>query len=73
MRDTYWKIWDEAQEDPQYRLLFLRLQKLDRDYEQALLALNDAQRETVCDYVALCEAMSERMLEIACEKIEEYS
>lgn len=70
MNKTFWEIWDSAQHDLQYSLLLQQLRVLDREYEKALLLLPDEQKETVCEYVALCEAMSERMLEIACERME---
>lgn len=70
IREKYWKIWDMAQENPMYRMMLLRLRKLDREYEAALLDLTDDQRMCVCDFVALCEAMSERMQEIACEQMD---
>lgn len=70
MNKTFWEIWDNAQHDLQYSLLLQQLRVLDREYEKALLLLPDEQKETVCEYVALCEAMSEQMLEIACERME---
>lgn len=70
IRDKYWKLWDMAQRDPQYRGMLLRLRRLDGEYEAALRALSEDQREAVCDFVALCEAMSERMMRIACEQME---
>lgn len=70
MNKTFWEIWDSAQHDLQYSLLLQQLRVLDREYKKALLLLPDEQKETVCEYVALCEAMSERMLEIACERME---
>lgn len=68
MRKKYWKLWDMAQEDPQYRMLLLRMGPLEREYDKVLQTLPREQMDTVCDFVSLCEEMNERILEIACEK-----
>ena len=69
-RDKYWKIWDMAQSDPMYRLLLLRLKAVDREFERIMMGLSNRDRDVISDYVSLCEEMSSRMLEVACENME---
>lgn len=59
----YWKIWNMAQSDPAYRMMLLRLRKLDREFDRVMLSLDGEDRDTVSDFVSLCEEMSTRMLE----------
>lgn len=70
MREKYWKIWDMAQEDPMYRLMLLQLRKLDGAFDRVMQGLSYNDRDVVSDFVSLCEEMSSRMLEIACEQMD---
>ena len=63
-----WQIWEAGQSDPQYRVMLGKIRILEKRYDAFLKALPEDQRETVCDYVSLCEEMSWRMLEIACKQ-----
>lgn len=70
VREKYWKIRELAQSDVQYRYLTIQLRALDKAYEQVLQGLPEEQRDIVCNFVSMCEQMSERMLEVACEKMD---
>ena len=67
-KQLVWEIWEAGQSDPQYRVMLGRIRILEKQYDAVLKALPEDQRETVCDYVSLCEEMSWRMLEIACKQ-----
>lgn len=69
----YWKIWDMAQEDPIYRMMLRQLKELDRDFDRVMQNLPDRDRDVVSDFISLCEEMSTRMLEVACESMEFFS
>ena len=62
-----WQVWETGQSDPQYQTMLMKMRILERKYDAVLQTLPEAQRDIVCDYVALCEEMSWRMLETACE------
>ena len=62
-----WQIWDMAQKDPQYAQMLKQLGELEQRYEEVLQTLPTEQQDVICDFVSQCEAMSWRMLEIACE------
>lgn len=62
-----WKIWEAGQSDPQYRAMLMEIRILEKKYDAVLQALTEKQQDIICDYVSLCEEMSWRMLEIACE------
>lgn len=55
-----------AKQDTQYRSMLEQMKTLEKQYDLVLQALPYDQRDTVCDFVSLCEEMSWRMLEIAC-------
>ena len=61
-----WKIWKLGQTEPEYEKMLLEIRVLEHAYEHALTQLPQEQETVVRDYVALCEAMSWRMLQIAC-------
>ena len=62
-----WEIWEAGQSDPQYGEMLAQIRILEKKYDAVLQTLSSEQRNIVCDYVMLCEDMSWRMLEIACE------
>ena len=69
-KEKFWKVWDMAQTDPAYRRMLLRLRKLDREFDRVMQTLPYADRDIVSDFVSLCEEMSSRMLEFACENMD---
>lgn len=64
--EKVWQVWDIGQQDPKYAQMGEALRELEKQYELVLQSLPDTSRDIICDYVSLCEAMSWRMLEIAC-------
>lgn len=62
-------LWDISQTDLQYKSMLTEMREVENSYELAIEKLDDADRDTVCDYVSLCEAMSWRILEIASQKM----
>ena len=67
-RDKYWKVWDMAQQDPEYRRMLEQMRDVELQYDQVLQTLDRDGQDKVCEFVSLCEAMSERMLEVALEQ-----
>ena len=68
-RQRLYALWDQAQADKEYKAMLEELRNLESRYELVIEKLDDAQRDTVCDYVSLCEAMSWRVLELASQKM----
>ena len=64
-----WQIWEAGQTDPQYRAMLEENRNLERKYEAVLRTLPVEQQDILCDFISLCEAMSWRMLEFACEQM----
>ena len=64
--EKVWKIWEAGQSDPEYYAMLVRLRALEKKYDAVLQTLPAEKQDIICDYVSLCEAMSWRMLEIAC-------
>lgn len=62
-------LWDISQTDLKYKEMLAQMRELERCYERVIEKLADADRDTVCDFVSLCEAMSWRILEIAAQKM----
>ena len=62
-----WQVWEAGQSDPQYRAMLEKTRILEKKYAASLQTLPEDQRSVIFDYVSLCEQMSWRMLEIACE------
>ena len=62
-----WEIWDAGQNDPQYRAMLEENRILEKKYFAVLETLPEEQQDIINDFVMLCEDMSWRMLEIACE------
>lgn len=69
-KDKFWKIWDMAQSDPAYRMKLLHLRKLDREFDRVMQGLTNEDRDVVSDFISICEELSTRMLEVACENME---
>ena len=61
-----WMIWERTQTETEYAKMLTEIRVLENEYEKALDLLPEKQEETVRDFVAQCEAMSWRMLQIAC-------
>ena len=66
IRAKVWKVWELGKTDLQYRLMLEELREKEKEYGKVLGTLSEEQCDIVCDYVSLCEAMSWRMLEVAC-------
>ena len=52
--------------DETYTEMLRRCVELERKYECVLNSLSTEQMDIICDFLSHCEAMSERMLELAC-------
>lgn len=61
-----WEIWKISQTEPKYREMLLQIRTMENAYEEALSLLPKEQEAAVRDYISQCEAMSWRMLQIAC-------
>jgi len=61
-----WKIWKLSQTEPEYHEMLMEIRETEKKYEEALDLLPKEQEATIRDFVSLCEAMSWRMLQIAC-------
>lgn len=55
-----------AMGDDQYYGMLKELRVLEKRYYEVLGALSSQQQDVICDFVSQCEAMSHRMLELAC-------
>lgn len=56
-----------AKQDPESNRMLGEIRLLERKYNAALKNLSAEQMDDVCDFVSMCEDMSWRMLELACE------
>ena len=66
VRKRAWKIWELSQTDGRYRKMLMDIRALEKEYEAAIAMLPQKQEDLVREYVSQCEAMSWRMLQIAC-------
>ena len=55
-----------AKENSQYREMLRENAELERKYNAVLSELSTDQMDTICDFLMHCEAMSDRLLELAC-------
>ena len=55
-----------AAKDERYRLMLCENAVLERKYNAVLSAVTTEQMDILCDFLMHCEAMSDRMLELAC-------
>lgn len=55
-----------AEEDSRYRSMLRENAELERKYTAAISELPPEQMDIICDFLTHCEAMSDRMLELAC-------
>ena len=62
-------LWDIAQNDRAYKDMLYQMRDLERHYEDVIEKMEDGDRDTICDFVSLCEAMSWRVLEIAAQQM----
>lgn len=65
-----WEIWELSQAETEYRRMLEEIRVLEKEYESALALLPKNQENAVRDYLSHCEAMSWRMLQIACAMME---
>lgn len=61
------KIEELAKVDLQYRQMLQDMRAIERKYNAVLATLPRQDHNAVCEFVAQCEEMSFRMLELACE------
>lgn len=59
-------IWSITQTDRQYYDMLMELRRMDKQYERVVRGLPEAEQMVIRDFVSQCEAMSWRMLEVAC-------
>ena len=50
----------------QYRMMLRENAELERKFNAVLSDLTTEQMDTICDFLTHCEAMSDRLLELAC-------
>ena len=62
-------LWDIAQNDLAYKEMLRQMRDLEKHYEDTIEKMSGDDRDTVCDFVSLCEEMSWRILEIAAVKM----
>ena len=55
-----------ASENSQYRRMLHENAMLERKYNDVLSELTTEQMDIICDFLTHCEAMSDRLLELAC-------
>ena len=55
-----------AEENLQYQIMLQENAELERKFNAVLSELSTAQMDIICDYLTHCEAMSDRLLELAC-------
>ena len=55
-----------AQENSRYREMLQENAELERKFNAVLSGLTTEQMDTICDFLTHCEAMSDRLLELAC-------
>lgn len=55
-----------ASGDAQYKDMLKTCVKLEAEYNRVLGEITTEQMDTICDFLMHCEAMSDRMLELAC-------
>ena len=59
-RKRYDFIWNVTQTEASYYPMFQTMAELEPKYDAVLQALTPEQQDIICDYVSLCEAMSQR-------------
>ena len=55
-----------AGENSQYRMMLRENAELERKFNAVLSELSTEQKDTIWDFLMHCEAMSDRLLELAC-------
>ena len=63
-------IDDLVAKDPAYRQMLVRCGRLEKQFDTMVKELPEENRDLAWDFVMLCEDMSRRALEIACENME---
>lgn len=58
-----------ANYDPVYSEMLEELRSMERKYDVVLQKLPPEDQDAVCDFVSQCEAMSCRLLELACSRM----
>ena len=69
IRQKYHQIWERTQTDPEYARMFGEMAVLEERFERVMEQLPHDTQDIIRDFVMLCEDMSRRMLECACEEI----
>ena len=55
-----------AKADGKYMAMMQQCMELETKYEQVINTITTEQMDTICDFLTHCEAMSDRLLELAC-------
>lgn len=55
-----------AGENSQYQMMLQENAELERKFNAVLSELSTEQMDIICDFLTHCEAMSDRLLELAC-------
>lgn len=55
-----------ARENIQYQKMLRENAELERKFNAVLSEISTEQMDTICDFLTHCEAMSDRLLELAC-------
>ena len=55
-----------AKENSNYRRMLRENAELERKFNAVLSELTTEQMDTICDFLMHCEAMNDRLLELAC-------
>lgn len=63
--DVYRRVNDKAEVDADCNYLFRKIQKAEKMYMEIMEKLSEEERESVDDYVALCEDMEYRKAQLA--------
>lgn len=58
-----------ANGDDAYYGMLLRLRDAEKEFDAVIRELPPEEQDAVCAFVSLCESMSRRKLEIACENM----
>ena len=66
IKKKFWTIWDLTQKDEQYAQMMDKNAILERKYDKVLQGLSYEHQDIIQDFLMSCEAMSDRMLEVAC-------
>ena len=61
-----WRVELLAAEDPHNQSMLQENAELERKYNEVLSTVSTEQMDIICDFLMHCEAMSDRLQELAC-------